>query len=49
VAQIAVEIRPEGVLLRPESEEQDNTDALLADMQDDAPKPKRRLFRWGRN
>jgi ABC-type lipoprotein export system ATPase subunit len=31
-ARIAVEIRPEGVLLRPEQEIEDNTDALLQDM-----------------
>jgi ABC-type lipoprotein export system ATPase subunit len=38
-ARIAVEIRPEGVLLRPEAEESDNMDALLAEIlpQDKAP------------
>ncbi|QPC83998.1 ABC transporter ATP-binding protein [Phototrophicus methaneseepsis] len=42
---IAVEIRPEGVLLRPEHEDEDHTDALLSDMlpQDAAP-DRRGLF-----
>jgi ABC-type lipoprotein export system ATPase subunit len=45
---IAVEIRPEGVLLRPEMEQIDDTHALLQDMlpQDAPPERKRfRLFR----
>ncbi|MCU0499062.1 MAG: ABC transporter ATP-binding protein [Anaerolineae bacterium] len=44
-ARIAVEVRPEGVLLRPESEEHDETEALLQEMlpQDAAP-IKRGLF-----
>ena len=43
-ANIAVEIRPEGVLLRPEEDEVDNMSALLQDMlpQDAPPEPKRR-------
>lgn len=43
---VAVEVRPEGILLRPESEEEDHTDALLADMlpQDAAPQSRRSLF-----
>ncbi len=49
---VSVEIRPEGILLRPEQDDLDNTDALLADMlpQDAAPQSKslvgriRRLF-----
>lgn len=41
---IAVEIRPEGVLLRPEQEAEDNTDSMLQDM---LPRKqhKRRLWR----
>jgi ABC-type lipoprotein export system ATPase subunit len=42
---IAVEIRPEGVLLRPEAEQVDDTSALLQEMlPQDAP-PDRRRFR----
>jgi len=42
---ISVEIRPEGVLLRPELDELDNTDALLRDMlPQDAPPEKRTLL-----
>jgi ABC-type lipoprotein export system ATPase subunit len=47
-SRIAIEIRPEGVLLRPEAEEEDDTAALLQDMlPQDAPPEKRRfrLFR----
>lgn len=45
-ARIAVEIRPEGVLLRPENEEQDNVGALLQEMlPQDAPPEKRRGLR----
>lgn len=47
---IAVEIRPEGILLRPEEDESDNTEALLAEMlpQDKPPDRGgilRRIFR----
>jgi ABC-type lipoprotein export system ATPase subunit len=45
---IAVEIRPEGVLLRPETEEEDDTQAMLEEMlpQDTPPESRRwRLFR----
>ncbi len=46
-ARIAVEIRPEGVLLRPENDDQDETNALLRDMlPQDAPPPKRQWFRF---
>ncbi|MCU0512978.1 MAG: ABC transporter ATP-binding protein [Anaerolineae bacterium] len=46
---IAVEIRPEGVLLRPEVAEADHTDALLQDMlPQDVPPEKRRWFGRGR-
>ena len=50
---IAVEIRPEGILLRAEEDETDNTDALLADMlpQDAVPEKTgllRRVFRRGK-
>jgi hypothetical protein len=48
---IAVEIRPEGVLLRPEDDEDDNVDALLQEMlPQDAPpdEKKRRLLPFGR-
>src|SRR5690606_41954984 len=48
---IAIEIRPEGVLLRPEVEAVDDTDALLQDILPlDAPPEKRRwrLFGWRR-
>ncbi|HLV35780.1 MAG TPA: ABC transporter ATP-binding protein [Spirillospora sp.] len=48
---IAIEIRPEGVLLRPEVEAVDDTDALLQDiLPQDAPPEKRRwrLFGWRR-
>ncbi len=42
---ISVEIRPEGVLLRPESEQMDDTSAILQEMlPQDAP-PERRRFR----
>ena len=42
---IAIEIRPEGILLRPESDEQEDTDALLQEMlPQDAPPEKRRWF-----
>lgn len=50
-ARIAVEIRPEGVLLRPEEEELDHVDALLQEMlpQDAPPETRRfRLFRRSR-
>jgi putative ABC transport system ATP-binding protein len=44
-ARIAVEVRPEGVLLRPEAAEQDETEALLQEMlPQDAPPVKRGLF-----
>lgn len=44
-ASISVEIRPEGVLLRPESEDIDNTEALLTSMlPQDAPPEKRNIF-----
>lgn len=43
---IAVEIRPEGVLLRPEADEADDTLGTLQDiLPPDKPPPKRRLFR----
>lgn len=46
---IAVEIRPEGVLLRPEVDEQEDTDAILQDMlPQDAPPEKRRWRLFGR-
>jgi ABC-type lipoprotein export system ATPase subunit len=48
---IAIEIRPEGVLLRPEADEQEDTDALLQEMlPEDAPPEKRRwrIFRGWR-
>jgi ABC-type methionine transport system ATPase subunit len=43
---LAVEIRPEGVLLRAEEEDSENTDALLEDMlpQDVPPERRRSLF-----
>jgi ABC-type lipoprotein export system ATPase subunit len=45
---IAIEIRPEGVLLRPEADEQENTDALLQEMlPQDAPPEKRRWRLFG--
>jgi hypothetical protein len=45
-ANIAVEIRTEGVLLRPEAEDEDNVDALLQDMApQDAPPEARRRWR----
>jgi ABC-type lipoprotein export system ATPase subunit len=46
-AGIAIEIRPEGVLLRPETSEIDNMDALLQDMlpQEAPPQRKRALRR----
>ena len=44
---VAVEIRPEGVLLRPEMEEEDETNALIETMlPQDTPPQKRGLFRW---
>lgn len=55
-ANIAVEIRPEGVLLRPEEEDDDGVDAALQDMlpQDAPPENRRRrilprLFRRNKN
>lgn len=46
---IAIEIRPEGVLLRPEADEQDDTEAVLQDMlPQDAPPEKRRWGLFGR-
>jgi peptide/nickel transport system ATP-binding protein len=43
-ARVAIEIRPEGVLLRPEAEQVDDTAAILHDMlPQDAPPPRRRL------
>jgi ABC-type lipoprotein export system ATPase subunit len=43
---IAIEIRPEGVLLRPETDEEDDTHAILQDMlPQDAP-PEKRRWRW---
>jgi ABC-type lipoprotein export system ATPase subunit len=46
---IAVEIRPEGVLLRPETEQIEDTSALLQDMvPQDAPPEKRRFFLFRR-
>ncbi len=47
-ARIAVEIRPEGVLLRPEQESEDDTDALLQDMLPRAV-PRRRWWRFWHN
>ncbi len=45
-ARISVEIRPEGVLLRPEVEQADDTHALLQEMlPQDAPPERRSLFR----
>jgi ABC-type lipoprotein export system ATPase subunit len=48
--QIAVEIRPEGILLRPEEADEDMTDALLLDMlpQDAAPQSHSVFTRLGR-
>jgi ABC-type lipoprotein export system ATPase subunit len=44
-ARISVEVRPEGVLLRPEEEDMDNTDALLQGMvPQDAPPEKHSFF-----
>ena len=49
-ARISIEVRPEGVLLRPEVDELDNPDAILRDMlPQDAPPPKRLAFRRLRN
>ncbi len=46
---IAIEIRPEGVLLRPEIDETDDTQAALQDMlPQDAPPEKRRWHLFGR-
>jgi putative ABC transport system ATP-binding protein len=42
---IAVEIRPEGVLLRPEAEQTDDTTALLQEMMPQDAPPDRRRFR----
>ena len=42
---ISVEIRPEGVLLRPEVEQVDDTAALLQEMMPQDAPPKRRRFR----
>ena len=49
-ARISVEIRPEGVLLRPEAEDVDNTEALLAGiLPQDAPPEKQTIFtRFGK-
>lgn len=49
-ARITIEVRPEGILLRPEAEDDDNTDALLAGMlPQDKPPEKRTIFsRLGR-
>jgi ABC-type lipoprotein export system ATPase subunit len=46
-AHIAVEIRPEGVLLRAELDAEDNTDAILQDVL--PQKNKHHRFRWHRN
>ena len=44
---IAVEIRPEGVLLRPEEDDAIDDEALMDEfLPQDAPPPKRRLFGW---
>lgn len=44
-SRIAIEVRPEGVLLRPELDDDDNTDALLAGMlPQDKPPEKRTIF-----
>ncbi len=43
---IAVEIRPEGILLRPESEDEDDISVLGEHLPQDTPPPKRRLFGW---
>jgi ABC-type nitrate/sulfonate/bicarbonate transport system ATPase subunit len=42
---IAVEIRPEGVLLRPEADQIDDTHALLQEMMPQDAPPERRRFR----
>jgi energy-coupling factor transporter ATP-binding protein EcfA2 len=48
-ARISVEIRPEGVLLRPEADPIDDTQAALQDMlPQDAPPERRRWFRRGK-
>lgn len=48
-ARIAVEIRPEGVLLRPENDQVEDTSALLQDLvPQDAPPEKRRFFLFRR-
>jgi hypothetical protein len=44
-ARIAVEIRPEGVLLRPEHAAHDDTDAVLQDILPHKNGHRRRLFR----
>lgn len=47
VHRIAVEIRPEGVLLRPEDDDQIDDDALLDEfLPQDAPPPKRQFLGW---
>jgi len=44
---IAVEIRPEGVLLRPEEDDVIDDEALMDEfLPQDAPPPKRQLFGW---
>jgi hypothetical protein len=46
---IAVEVRPEGVLLRPEADDLDGTGALVDLVPEDAPPPPSRLRRlWRR-
>ena len=47
-ARIAVEIRPEGVLLRPEAEQEEATDALLQGILGSARPPKRARWRFWR-
>ena len=44
-SRIAIEVRPEGILLRPELDDDDNTDSLLASMlPQDKPPEKRTIF-----
>lgn len=46
---IAIEVRPEGVLIRPEMDEADDTEALLTGMiPEDAPPPEPEKSRWRR-
>ena len=46
-ARISIEVRPEGVLLRPEVDEIDDTRAILRDiLPQDSPPPKREALRW---